>query len=435
MKNNIFKIFIIIFLTFFLTSCDSVLSAVWNLMCKLAPDTDHCYQFTAVQSGSPAACAKIKWTKFKDAWSNPPRDKCYLTIAENKWDYNICKNIKWWPMSYTQDECIKWVWQKILDESVKNDDLEWCKKLGKLPSWYQSSYEECKTKLATIEKMKTKDEKIENLIEQLKANPDSSELKKQLTEAKKQLQNTYEMMPEWQKIEYFKEKRESIMADIEDDDVKSAISKEFTAYKSWEWNVLKQLEKLEQITEKQQNLKRLDEEANVLVDQVKGQLEWIVNDKQDEIIEKMWDNAKDRIEKNWWKNLKSALDNYKWIMEKYEKWSKMYEDAKWKYDKIKWVYDEVMWVYNKIDEVNKMVAEWKIDEWKAKVLKWAVLLDKWLEYATWYVPVFGSTISTISKETFWTVIDLAKKRAERSTSIEKCFDDPANCDTDNISWY
>gem|GEM_PF-6491156 len=47
--------------------------------------------------------------------------------------------------------------------------------------------------------MKTKDEKIENLIEQLKANPDSSELKKQLAEAKKQLQNTYEMMPESQK--------------------------------------------------------------------------------------------------------------------------------------------------------------------------------------------------------------------------------------------
>lgn len=434
MKNIFLKISIFLFFSFFLSGC-SFLTWIWNMMCSLAPDSDHCYQWTAVQSGSPSACERIKWNKFKDTGSNPPRDKCYLTIAQNKWDYTICKKIKWWLMSYTQDECIKWVWQKILDETVKNDDLNGCKKLSKFPTWYQSAYEECKTKLATIEKIKWKDEKIESLIEQLKSDPSNRDLKKQLEEVKKQQQITYEMMPESQKQTYFKEKREAIMSDIEDDDVKSAISKEFTAYKSGEWNVLKQLEKLEQITEKQQTLKRLDEEANELVDTIKEQLEWIVNDKQDEIIENMWDNAQEWIEKNGWSNLKSALSNYKWIMEKYEKWSKMYEDAKWKYDKLKWVYDEVMGVYNRVDQVNKMLAEWKIDAWKAKVLKGAVLLDKWLEYATWYVPVFGSTISKISKETFWTVIELAKKRAERSTALDKCFEDPANCDTDSISWY
>lgn len=35
-----------------------------------------------------------------------------------------------------------------------------------------------------------------------------------------------------------------------------------------------------------------------------------------------------------------------------------------------------MGVYNRIDEVNKMLAEGKIDAGKAKVLKGAVLLDK-----------------------------------------------------------
>lgn len=94
-----------------------------------------------------------------------------------------------------------------------------------------------------------------------------------------------------------------------------------------------------------------------------------------------------------------------------------------------------MGVYNRVDEVNKMLAEGKIDAGKAKVLKGAVLLDKWLEYATGYVPVFGSTISTVSKATFWTVIEVAKKRAERSTALDKCFEDPANCDTDKISAY
>lgn len=92
-------------------------------------------------------------------------------------------------------------------------------------------------------------------------------------------------------------------------------------------------------------------------------------------------------------------------------------------------------MYDRVDKVNKLLAEGRIDAGKAKVLKGAVLLDKGLEYATGYVPVFGSTISTISKETFGTVIELAKKRAERSTAIEKCFDDPEHCDTDGISGY
>ena len=437
MKQHINKILIWFFLIFFLSSCDSdsILAWIGNLMCKRAPDSDHCYQFSAVQWWTPSGCAKIKWTKFKWTWSNPPRDKCYLTLAENKKDQTICKNIQWWLMSYTQDECIKSVWGKILKETIEKDDLNGCSKLAKFPTWYLGSYEECKAKLATVEKIKWKDSKIDDLIEKIKSDPDNSDLKKQLAEAKKQQQLIYEMMPEAQRWTYFKEKREAIMAWVEDEDVKSAISKEFTAYKSWEVNVLKQLDKLQEITKKQELIKSADEKANQLMDQMKEQLEWIVNDKQDEIVWEMWDKAKERLEKNWWDDVKHALGDLDWAMKKYEKWSKMYEDAKWKYDKLKKVYDEVMWVYNRIDDVNKMLAEWKIDAWKAKVIKWAVLLDKWLEYATSYVPVFGSTISTVSKETFWVVIELAKKRAERSTALDKCFTDPANCDTDKISGY
>jgi len=434
MKNIALKISFFLFLSFFLSGC-SLLTWIWNMICEIMPDSDHCFQFTAAQSWSPDACDKIKWTKFKDTWSNPPRDKCYMIVATNKEDYTICNKIKWWLMSYTPDECIKWVWQKILNETVKDDDLSGCKKLSGFPSWYQSSYEECKAKLATVEKIKWKDEKIDNLIDQLKNNPNDGDLKKQLEEAKKQKQLTYEMMPDAQRWQYFKEKREEIMAWVEDEDVKSAISKEFTTYKSSEPNIINQLDKLKEITKKQELIKSADEKANQLVDQMKEQLDWLVKDKQDEVIWAMWEKAEEWIQKNWWADVKYALNDMKWAMDKYEKWSKVYEDAKWKYDKLKKVYDEVMWVYNRVDQVNKMLAEWKIDAGKAKVIKWAVLLDKWLEYATWYVPVFGSTISTVSKETFWVVIELAKKRAERSTALDKCFEDPENCDTDSISWY
>ena len=74
---------ILIFSTLFLSGC-SLLTELGGLMCTLMPDSDHCYQFTAIQSGSPAACENIKGTKFKESGSNPPRDKCYLQIAINK---------------------------------------------------------------------------------------------------------------------------------------------------------------------------------------------------------------------------------------------------------------------------------------------------------------------------------------------------------------
>ncbi|MFA5917830.1 MAG: hypothetical protein WC850_06370 [Candidatus Gracilibacteria bacterium] len=435
MKQHINKILIGISLLFLLSSCDSVLSGIGNLMCNWAPDSDHCYQFTAVQSGSPSACEKIKGTKFKDTGSNPPRDKCYMTVAANKEDYTVCNKIKGGLMSYTPDECIKGVGKKILDETIKNDDLNGCKKLAKLPSGYQSDYEECKAKLATVDKIKGTDSKIDDLIGKLKSDPDNSDLKKQLALEKKQKQLTYEMMPDAQRGQYFKEKREEIMAGVEDEDVKSAISKEFTTYKSGEPNIINQLDKLQEITKKQELIKSADEKANELVDKMKEQLDGLVKDKQDAVIGAMGEKAEEWIQKNGGDDVKYALSNLKYSMDKYEKGSKMYEDAKGKYDKVKKVYDEVMGVYNRIDDVNKMLAEGKIDAGKAKVIKGAVLLDKGLEYATSYVPVFGSTISTVSKETFGVVIELAKKRAERSTALDKCFTDPANCDTDKISGY
>ena len=57
------------------------------------PDSDHCTQFIAIQTSDPSKCEKIKWSSFKKYWSNPPKDKCYLQIAENTWDVSICKNI------------------------------------------------------------------------------------------------------------------------------------------------------------------------------------------------------------------------------------------------------------------------------------------------------------------------------------------------------
>ena len=135
------------------------------------------------------------------------------------------------------------------------------------------------------------------------------------------------------------------------------------------------------------------------------------------------------------KTLKSGIQQLEWMKEKYDKASAEYEKINGQLEKLKKVYDEAAEIYKKIDDINKLVAEGKIDAGKAKVLHGAVFLGKGLEYATDYVPVFGSTMSTITKETFDATVKFATKRAERTTALDKCIDDPLNCDTDNISAY
>lgn len=420
---------------FMLTGCDSVLSGIGALMCSLAPDSDHCFQRSAVQWGNPATCEKIKWTKFKNSWSNPPRDKCYLTIAENTQDWTVCKKIQWGLMSYTQDECIRGVSKNIFNDAIQKDDANGCKKLAQLP--YKDDYNQCKAQLYTVDKVKGIDQKMDDIIAQLKNDKNNADLKKQLAMLEKQKSERYLWMSDGQKQQYFWEKKEAIMSDIDDEDVKSAIAKEYIANRSStnETDINKLLTSLKDITERQKMIKQIDDDANSVMDEVKWQLVDMMNEKQDEVLDSAKEKAVDWINENGWDKLKRSLKNLEWAKDKYDKWSKQYEELNSKYQKLKWVYDEAMWIYKKIDEFNTLVAKWKLTEWQAKVLKWWVLLWKWLEYTTQYVPVFGSTISTITKDTFEATMKFATKRAQRTTAMDKCIEAPLDCDFDHITAY
>ena len=104
----------------FMTGC---LAQTENIICQILPDSDHCYQASAEQSGDSSDCDKIKGEKFKDIGSNPPRDKCYLGIAENNGDLDVCKKIKGGMMSYTQEEC-------FLNVAIKFENPAGCKLLS-----------------------------------------------------------------------------------------------------------------------------------------------------------------------------------------------------------------------------------------------------------------------------------------------------------------
>lgn len=113
------KIILILFPTLFLSSC---LWALTDIFCDmwLVENLDHCYQGAAIQEGDREECEKIKWEWF--VGSNPPKDKCYLLIAENTGELGACDSIEWWNMSYTKEEC-------ILNTSKLHNNPSWCMQL------------------------------------------------------------------------------------------------------------------------------------------------------------------------------------------------------------------------------------------------------------------------------------------------------------------
>ena len=228
-------------------------------------------------------------------------------------------------------------------------------------------------------------------------------------------------------------------------DVKSEIAKLFIAYRgenpTADPNQL--LSKMQEIRDQQETSKRLDEYANTLMDQIKDGAGQFASDTVDDLygddIEKykaaMAQRGMKLLEEKGGKDLQQGIAHLEWLQGKYDKASEQYEAISAQIDKLKKVYDEAAEVSKKIDAINKLVAEGKIDMQKAKVLHGAVFLGKGLEYATSYVPVFGSTVSTISKETFDATLKFAAKRAERTTSLDKCIEDPEHCDPSNITAY
>lgn len=403
LKSKI-KLIILSFLSTILLSSCWFIEFAWNMACTYAPDSDHCYQFIAVQSSSPEACENIKWTSFKDSWSNPPRDKCYMQIAINTGDESICNNMKEWAMSYTKDEC-------------------------------QSS---TRTKLSN-----TLEEKIKELDSQIEYSvwfKETEELLKRKRELEEKFRENFQKLPDSEKSKYYTKKKDEILVWVTDQDLKQQIASSYAKQRQWFWgDILKELDWLKKITDIETTAKRLDENANMLVDTVKTTLVDMVNEEINNKKEAILDEAKEKLleeaYKRSWESMKNTLSKLEKMKETYDKWSEYYNSVNEKYEKLKQSYEKMKEIQDKLWKIEKLWKEWKLDQGKVEVLKGSILLWEWLEYATSYVPVFWSTFSTVTKETFWVVNEFATKRAIRTTSIDKCIEDPLNCDTDDITGY
>ena len=98
----------LLFVFFFALLTLSGCIGVFDFVCNFAGEQDyHCYQWFAVHEEDPDDCNNIRQAeKFQDAGSNPPKDKCYLMIAERTGDPSGCERIEGGLMSYTVQECI-----------------------------------------------------------------------------------------------------------------------------------------------------------------------------------------------------------------------------------------------------------------------------------------------------------------------------------------
>jgi len=406
-----------------LTGC---LGDLIEFSCWFFDDVDHCYQSAAVQKADPDSCENVGGEGFSG--SNPPKDKCYLMIAENTGDRSVCDKVVGGPASYSQQDC--------LDAAARyqGDDEE-----------EGSEDPEVASEDIDADLLVSVSEDLEAAKSEAGRNPDDKEAQRRLEELQEKERDLFDRAPESVRVDYFRRHREQIMSEVDDADVQSSIAKIFTDFRGENPDISlnDQIKKLEEIKQDQDTIKRLDDHANSLMDQIKSSATDFANQTVDDLyggdIEAFEEAMKDKgiqyFEDHGGKDILAGIDRLESYKEAYDKASEHYQAVTEQVERLKAVYDEAKEVYAKVDEVNKMVAEGKIEPGHAKALHGAIYLGKGLEYATQYVPVFGSTISTISKETFDATVKFATRRAERTTALNKCIEDPENCDPSGISPY
>jgi len=152
----------------FLSGC-SIISWLEGDVCDVTADP-HCYQGAAVDDGNADKCAKVGVPdQFKGLGSDPPKDKCYLMVAENTGDLTACDKIMGGLMSYTREEC-------ILDASLANENPSGCQLLT------GEDHVQCVEQIGpkiTVEKVLEVDSQIDILTNELQKGSDPN-LEKQL---------------------------------------------------------------------------------------------------------------------------------------------------------------------------------------------------------------------------------------------------------------
>ena len=394
--------------------------------CANSNDPTHCYIDVAIERADPSFCEKIEappqFTK-----SNPPKDKCFMSVAQATGDPSHCLSMVGGEGSYERNDCIMVV-------AVEERSFEACELLRGNPR--NECYEKVGENVKTNDLLNNLDE-IEILEQQLRSDWRNEALKKELEDLKRKQDLMYANAPPDIQREYYRMQREKIFDSIEDPELRRMVSRDFIAYRSknQDASVTELFERMQEIREEKETIQRLDREAQRLIDDMKENIIAFGSDQAmsatEELTGAAWEWTVERAKRDMDWDL-SRLERMK---EQYDKASAQYQAITERIEQFQQIYEDVTEVYEKVNKFNRMAANGEIEEGHAEVLKGAVFLGKGLEYATAYVPVFGSTASTISKETFDATVKFATRRAKRTTALNKCIEDPLNCDLDGITAY
>lgn len=85
------KVFFLCGTSLLFVGCTDFLDFLFSFSCEYMEDSAHCYQESAVADDNPDDCEKVT---YEGDGSNPPKDKCYLMIAENSGDPTDCDNVR-----------------------------------------------------------------------------------------------------------------------------------------------------------------------------------------------------------------------------------------------------------------------------------------------------------------------------------------------------
>ena len=423
-KINFKKIILLILVVFTLANseCDFDLSP--RDPCAGESNPIQCYQDLAVERADPTLCERIT---VREDQVNPQRDKCYLMVAQNTGDVEHCMNMIGGEGSFEKNDCIMGV-------SIQERDFEGCDLLR--GNKRKECYEKIGENIQTNDLLNNLDE-IQILEDQLRGDWRNEELKQEIEDLKRKQDLMYENAPPEVKREYYRGQREKIFDTIEDPELKRMVSRDFIDYRSenQDASVTELFERMQEIREEKETIQRLDREAQRLIDDMKENIIAFGSDQAmsatEELTSEAWQWTVERAQRDMDWDI-SRLERMK---EQYDVASAQYEAISQRIEQFQQVYEDVTEVYEKVNKFNEMAANGDIEEGHAEVLKGAVFLGKGLEYATGYVPVFGSTASTISKETFDATVKFATRRAKRTTALNNCIEDPLNCDPDGITAY
>ncbi len=242
-----------------------------------------------------------------------------------------------------------------------------------------------------------------------------------------------------------------LINDVTDQDARSDIIKTFIKEreKRDDLTIKQQQDLLAEIKQQYEFNQQMDEQANTLkantVDKLTEQVNKLVDEKTEQAKQGAWDwfkektygwvQGRDPANAKYVETAKLAEERYNQAVEKYNDALDKYQAGKDYFDNAKKAYDEVKEVMDNVRRLQDKVNSGQISEDRARVLKGGVLLGKGLEHMTGYIPVFGDTASQVTAGTFQATMRFAEKRAERTTKLDKCIDDPDNCDPNGISAY